>query len=289
MKQNLLEKISQILKWLQESGPDLIVGVLLLALSYFVGSRIRRGFLNRARKTPEKGIVLGFIGNIVLAIFALIGIFLLFNEMGWNKLMTGLIAGAGFISVIVGIAFKDIGENFLAGILLAFSRPFAIGDQIEVAETTGRVLQLNLRNTHLRTVEGRDVFVPNSMLVNQVLINYTRDGLMRHNFIIGIDNEEDIGRAMQIILRTLQKFDLIQQSAHLKPFVLINEFTSSAIHLKIFVWMNTKEVETTMPVIKSRVMKEVYEALQMENIAMPGDIIEIKRHKSPASRNKTAG
>lgn len=285
----MLEKFNQTIAWLQESGPDLLVGTFLLALSYFLGSRIRKGFLNRARKTPEKGIVLGFIGNIVLAFFALLGIFLLFNEMGWNKLMTGLIAGAGFISVIVGIAFKDIGENFLAGILLAFSRPFAIGDQIEVADTTGRVLQLNLRNTHLRTVEGRDVFVPNSMLVNQVLINYTRDGLMRHNFLIGIDNEEDIGRAMQIILRTLEKFDLIQQSAQLKPFVLINEFTSSAILLKIYVWMNNKEVETAMPVIKSRVMKEVYEALQKENIVMPGDIIEIKRHEPPASRNKNDG
>lgn len=285
----MLEKFERSIAWLQESGPDLIVGMFLLALSYFIGSRIRKGLLNRARKTPEKGIVLGFLGNIVLAFFALLGVFLLFNEMGWNRLMTGLVAGAGFISVIVGIAFKDIGENFLAGILLAFSRPFAIGDQIEVAETSGRVLQLNLRNTHLRTVEGRDVFVPNSMLVNQVLVNYTRDGLMRHNFLIGIDNEEDIGRAMQIILGTLEKFDLIQQTAQLKPFVLINEFTSSSIQLKIFVWMNTKEVETTMSVIKSRVMKEVYEALQLENVTMPGDIIEIKRHESPASRNKNAG
>lgn len=279
MKDRLLEKLNNTLDWFIATGPDLLVGAILLVIFYLIGMYTRKLIHRRALQRPERGVILGFIGNVLMVFFVLIGLFLLLNELNLNRVMTGLLAGAGFISIIIGIAFKDIGENFLAGVILAFSRPFAIGDLLQVENITGRVLQLNLRNTHLRTVEGRDVFVPNSMLVNRVLINYTRDGLMRHDFVLGIDNAEDIGRATQIALATLSDISQVQQGGKLKPFVLIDEFSSSSINLRVFIWTNLREIELATPAIKSRVMKKVYEALLEAGVSMPRTVFELKRYE----------
>lgn len=237
--------------------------------------------LNRAVKQPERGVVFGFIGNALMAVFMVTGAALFIRELGGGKVLTGLLAGAGFISIIIGIAFKDIAENFLAGILLAFSRPFSVGDLIETEGTVGRVMMLNLRNTHLRTGEGRDVFVPNSMLINRVLINYTRDGLIRHNFILGIDNDENIGKAMQTAMATLQENRMIEQKGELKPFLLIERFGESTIDLKIYFWTNSKAIETSSAQVKSRVMQSLYEAFKGANISMPGNITEWKKYMPP--------
>lgn len=279
MKDRLLEKFDNTTAWFSTTGADLLVGLVLLLIFYLIGVYARKVIHRYARRTPERGVILGFIGNVVMALFVLLGFVLLLNELNLNKVMAGILAGAGFISIIVGIAFKDIGENFLSGILLAFSRPFAIGDLIEVSGTTGRVEYLNLRNTHIRTAEGRDVFVPNSMLVNGMLVNYTKDGLMRHNFLLGIDNAEDIGRATQIALATLSEFKGVEQSAALKPAVLIDEFSSSSINLRLHFWTNSKEMESTAPAIKSQVMKAVYEAFTEHGVSMPSTIIEIKQYE----------
>lgn len=279
MKEALSEKFFNTVEWFAETGPDLLVGTGLIILFYFIGSVVRRGFHKRAMRKPEKGVILGFAGNVLMAVFILFGLFLFLNEMGMSRIMTGLLAGAGFLSLIIGFAFKDIGENFLAGIILAFSRPFAITDLIEIEGTSGRVLQLNLRNTHLRTAEGRDVFVPNSMLVNRVLTNYTRDGLMRHQFLIGIDNDENIGKAIQIALRTLEEIPQVLQGGNQKPYLIIDNFGESAIQLQVFYWTNLREIEISTAIIKSRVMRKVYEAYKQAGISMPKNIIELKRYQ----------
>lgn len=286
MIEGLKEKFENTVAWFSESGADFLVGAVLFAVFYFAGSLLRKFLMKRSAKRPERGVVYGFIGNVLMAVFIVFGISLFMNEMGWNRIMTGLLAGAGFISIIIGIAFKDIAENFLAGILLAFSRPFSIGDLLEVDGTVGRVLQLNLRNTHMRTAEGRDVFVPNSMLINRVLTNYTRDGLMRHNFLLGIDNEEDIGRATQTVMAAIQEITLIEQKGKLKPYLLIDTFGESTINIKVFFWTNLREIEVSATVIKSRVMRTVYEALRKDGISMPGNIVEIKNYEPVEKREK---
>lgn len=274
-------KLEELLSAIAHAAPDFALGAVFFLLSLAAGHLLRRIMLNRAVKQPERGVVFGFIGNALMAVFMVTGAALFIRELGGGKVLTGLLAGAGFISIIIGIAFKDIAENFLAGILLAFSRPFSVGDLIETEGTVGRVMMLNLRNTHLRTGEGRDVFVPNSMLINRVLINYTRDGLIRHNFILGIDNDENIGKAMQTAMATLQENRMIEQKGELKPFLLIERFGESTIDLKIYFWTNSKAIETSSAQVKSRVMQSLYEAFKGANISMPGNITEWKKYMPP--------
>ncbi|WP_181885215.1 mechanosensitive ion channel domain-containing protein [Pontibacter diazotrophicus] len=89
----------------------------------------------------------------------IIGLLLVLQTLGLSGVASGLLASAGLSAVVIGFAFKDIAENFLAGLILAFNRPFEINDTIEVDETIGKVKALHLRTTHIRTFDSKDVFI----------------------------------------------------------------------------------------------------------------------------------
>jgi small-conductance mechanosensitive channel len=87
--------------------------------------------------------------------------------LGLNAFTYRVLAGAGLLTFVIGFALKDIGENFLAGIILAFRSPFKLNDLIEVNNIVGFVKDINIREALIKTPDGKDVFLPNSIILNQ--------------------------------------------------------------------------------------------------------------------------
>lgn len=261
------------------SSPQLIIGLFFLLLFSGIGSLVKRLFLNRFSKRFSDQLLAKFLGNLLFWVFVVIGIGFFLNQIGLGKAAAGILAGAGVMAFILGFAFKDIGENLLAGIMLAFSRPFDIGDTIEVNGFVGNVSALNLRNTQLRTFNGRDIFIPNADMIKNVIINFTKDGLLRHDFVVGIDYNESIADATKLIDDCLKDIQDIAHKAPLKPFIAIDEFASSTINLRVYFWINSLDFVGSTILLKSRVMKEVIETLTREGVSMPGEIQEHKLYQ----------
>ena len=120
-----------------------------------------------------------------------------------TALATSLLATGGLMAVVLGFAFRDIGENLLAGVLLAFSRSFDVGDLIESSGLQGRVRAIELRHVHIRTADGCDIFIPSAAIFRNPLHNFTRDGLRRGRFTVGIDYGDDPVRALEILAETV--------------------------------------------------------------------------------------
>ena len=100
--------------------------------------------------------------ELSLWIAAFVGALLALKVMGFEGVAAGMLAGGGATAIVFGFAFRQIGENLLAGLFLVFSRPFRIGDLIQSGGLPeGTVEALDLRNTHIRTTDGRDIFIPN--------------------------------------------------------------------------------------------------------------------------------
>ncbi len=205
-----------------------------------------------------------------------IGVVIFLNQVGLGKAAGGLLAGAGVSAIVIGFAFKDIGENFLAGFFLAFSRPFSIGDVVEVEGIKGKVKSLSFRNTHIRTFDGRDIFVPNAILIKHPLVNFTRDGLLRYDFTIGLDYGDDIPKAVSLIKQTLEKETKIEHGEALKPFILLEEFSTSTINLRIFFWVNSFNYQHEMAVLRTEIMNNILVSLAKNGFSMPADIVELK-------------
>jgi small-conductance mechanosensitive channel len=261
------------------SSPKIIIGVLFLLFFSLIGNLVKRLFINRFSKRFSDQLLAKFLGNLLFWVFVLIGIGFFLNQIGLGKAAAGLLAGAGVTAIILGFAFKDIGENLLSGVMLAFSRPFDIGDVIEINGFTGTVTALNLRNTQLRTFNGRDIFIPNADMIKNVIINYTRDGLLRHDFMVGIDYNESIPKVTKLIDEAVSRIKEIVHKEPLLPFIAIQDFGSSTLNLKVHFWINSFDFMGSTVLLKSRVMKEVIESLSQAGINMPADIREHKLYQ----------
>lgn len=262
-----------------DNAPSILIGFGLLLIFILIGYSLQSLIRRRLIRRLNDQLLTNFIGRVVFLIFIIIGLTTFLNEVGWGKAASSLLAGAGVSALIIGFAFKDIGENFLAGFFLAFSRPFSIGDIIEIEGMKGTVRALNFRSTHVRTFDGRDVFVPNASLIKNMLTNYTRDGLMRHNFIIGIDYGDDLVKANQVILDELSRVDGLVKNMGMEPFVVIQEFGTSTINLNIHFWTNSHDFEGSVLLLKSEVMRLIVDRLTQEGFSMPADIVELKIYK----------
>lgn len=256
--------------------PIILIGLVLFFILFLIGRLFKKLFLNRFSKRIHDKLLSNFLGNLIYWFFIVIGFSLFLTQIGLEKAVTGLLAGAGVTAIILGFAFKDIGENLLSGIMMAFSRPFNIGDVIEINGYNGTVKNLNLRNTHLRTFNGRDIYIPNSNMIKNPLVNFTQDGLLRHEFIIGIGYNEAIPQVIGVIDEVLSEVKGVVQSKSLKPFVTVSDFATSTINLKTHFWINSKDFIGSTVILRSEVMRLVIAKLMEHKFDMPADILELK-------------
>lgn len=276
MLQQIVESFSEFWQSLLARAPSIIIGLVLaiffITAGYILSSITKRRLL----KNLNDQLLINFIGRIVFLLFTIFGVIIFLNQVGLGKAASGLLAGAGVSALVLGFAFKDIGENFLAGFFLAFSRPFSIGDVIEIEGMIGTAKRLSFRNTHIRTFDGKDIFLPNAMLIKNPLINYTRDGLLRHEFLVGIDYGDSVAEAAKVIMNALAAEGRIEQTGDLAPFIQLDEFGTSTINIRIFYWVNSFDFTGSIAALKTSVMNAVVTALVQNNFSLPADIIELK-------------
>lgn len=276
MLQEILNAISRLQHLALQNSPSIILGVLLLIFFVILGSYLRKFTRDRLVHRIEDVLLVNFIARMVFLLVFVLGIVIFLNQVGLDKAAGGLLAGAGVSAIIVGFAFKDIGENFLAGFFLAISRPFSISDIIEVESFKGIAVALSFRNTHIRTFDGKDIFLPNAMLLKNPLTNYTRDGILRYDFSIGIDYGDDILAASEVIAGTLGNQKRIEQDGDLKPFILLEDFGTSTVNMRIHYWVNSLNFTGHIAELQTEVMVAVVKALMDKGFSLPADIVELK-------------
>jgi small conductance mechanosensitive channel len=232
--------------------PRLIFGILVIFLFYLLGKLISRIYDRILQKTSLSESNLQYFQRLIVGVSIFIGFIFFLNIIGFQTFAASLLAGGGIVAVMLGFAFRDIGENLLAGFFLAFSRPFNKGDLIESDGLTGRVQNIQLRHTHIRTGDGCDIFVPSAQLFTKPLHNYTLDGLRRGNFTVGIDYTDDAEKACQLLLETVQSVKRILKKP--APSVTIKGFDPDYVELQVSFWINVKDQESTLPIIRTSAM-----------------------------------
>lgn len=281
MYSNVIQSFKSFWISIVDKLPDILVSLTVLIVFIFLGKLLYRIFKQRIQNRWKDSIISSFLSEFLKWAFYLIGLtFALFN-LGLGGFASSLIAGAGITAIIIGFAFKDIAENFLAGILLAINRPFNVGDIIEVAGVKGPVKALDLRTTQIKTVDGRDIYIPNSSVITNVFTNYTRDGLLRLDFLVGLDTYDDIEKARKLIMDHLLNHEgILKEPA---PNVTLEELGESSISIKIMFWINIfksakKDQSQLGEPLKSRIMREVKDLLIENGFNMPSAIIEHKMY-----------
>jgi small-conductance mechanosensitive channel len=244
--------------------------------SAFIQRRVK---LRLAKKSPNN-ITANFTSQIVGFILKSIFVFATLYLLGLSSFTNKLLAGAGLLTFVIGFALKDIGENFLAGIILAFKSPFRLDDLIEVNGITGHVKDISIRETLIKTPDGKDVFMPNSIILKNPLYNYTLDGYLRYEFNIGIAYENNPTEAIKIVLETIKKVEGVLNGDK-EPSITLNVLETNSISINVKFWINTfKSTKRNVhKSIRSQVMNDVVEALITNGFSLPASIVELKNYE----------
>jgi hypothetical protein len=183
--------------------PFFVFGLFILALSAGAGwlaAWCMRAFLRRrVRAKLLRSVLAGGTGFFVF----LAGTYVVLRVSGLTQLAVTVVGGTGLIGLAVGIAFRDITENFLASVFLSVQRPFEMGNLVHVAGVTGYVQQLNIRTTIVMTLDGNLVQIPNALVYKSTLRNFTANPNRRENFVVGIGYDDPVDAAQEVARKVL--------------------------------------------------------------------------------------
>ncbi len=262
----IMEKLDAWLDGFLVLLPNLTAAIIFSIIGYFIakwsGKVVNK--LVSSRNRNNLGDMLG--GLVKWAIFILV--FALAATIILPSLSPGdLIAGLGVSSVAIGFAFKDILQNWLAGLLILIRQPFEIGDQIVVNGHEGTVNKIETRATIITTYTGVKIVVPNSDIYTNALNVNTANKLIRSQYDIGIGYGDDIDKSMDVIKNAITEIEGVDSSKEIE--VLPWGLDASWVTLRARWW--TKSDRATVVKVHSKVIKAVKEACDQAAIDMPYD------------------
>ncbi|WP_123622057.1 mechanosensitive ion channel family protein [Halorubrum sp. CSM-61] len=217
----------------------------------------RQGLDEHARRPLQK--VVAF-----LVLFA--GVTVAFGAAGYQGFLRSLATIAAAATLAIGFALQDVIKNFVAGVFIYTDKPFRIGDWIEWQGNSGVVEDISLRVTRVRTFDNELLTVPNHALTSDVVKNPVAKKTLRLKFVFGIDYEDDVETATEIIVEEAEKSDAILEDP--APSVRLTELADSYVGLQSRIWIDDP---SRADFVKARAdyVKAVKERFDEEDITIP--------------------
>jgi small-conductance mechanosensitive channel len=199
------------------------------------------------------------------------GLYIVLRVSGLTQLALTVVGGTGLLGLALGIAFRDITENFLASIFLSMQRPFEMGDLVEISGITGYVHQMNVRTTILMTLDGNLAQIPNATVYKNNILNFTINANRRKDFAVGIGYDDSINEAQEIARRVLAAHPAVLDDP--EPLVLAENLGNATVTLRIYFWVNGREHSWVK--VRSSLIRLVKRAYQTHGISMPDEAREV--------------
>jgi len=238
--------------------PNFLLGILFFALFFGAGryvAKLVRSLADRAGQGASVGLLLGRAAHYVIVVVGLlVAMSIIFPSFKAGDLIQVL----GIGGVAIGFAFKDIFQNFLAGVIILISRPFRIGDKIVVKGFEGTVEDIQTRATMLRTFDHRRIVIPNTVLFTEVVTVTTAFDYRRSEIDIVVGHEIDIEQTRETILQALADIDAIAPEP--RPDVLVVNFTDTNVTLRIRWWISPRHASAVR--VQDRVVSRVQQVLR---------------------------
>ncbi|MCL1468824.1 mechanosensitive ion channel family protein [Argonema galeatum] len=255
--------------------PNIMLAAIVFGLFFFAAGQIKllvKRLTRRHRQARNLGLVLGRLSQGVVI---LVGLFIALSIVIPSFQAGDLIQLLGISSVAIGFAFRDILQNFLAGILILLTEPFQIGDQIVFKDFEGTVENIQTRASTIRTYDGRRIVIPNSELfTNSVTVNTAFDN-RRLEYDVGIGYGDNIDRAKQLILEAVRSVNEVLEDP--PPDALVVELAESTVNIRARWWVAPPRRAETLDA-KDKVLTAIKNKLTANGIDLAFPTYQILFH-----------
>jgi len=268
---NFIEMMKNHWYGLIKAIPSIILGIIILLIAWGFSSLGMMAARSLMKRKFGGSLPLEVLSRVIGVMIFLVGVYLIFEMANLTGAALTIISGTGLAGIILGIAFRDITENFLASILLSIHNPFQKGDLIEVSGFLGYVQKLTMRVTVLMSLDGNHIQIPNSVIYKNTIRNFSSNPNRREEFSVGIGFDEVITEAQKIILKVLAKHEAVLKEP--ESLVLVDSLGNSTINLRIYFWLDGSQHSFLK--VRSSVIRLVKRAFQEEGISMPDEAREV--------------
>lgn len=245
-------------------GVKVLITVLAFGVAY-TATRITKRFVRfgegRNAITNHQREILHHILQIVVFLPAV-----LFTVALWKVPAGNLFLSASVLGVVLGLAARQTLGAVLAGFVLLFSRPFEVGDWVEIDDNEGIVTDISIVNTRLQTFDDEMVMIPNDQITDEAIVNRSRNKRLRVQVEVGVDYDTDVAHAMEIALEAMDGIDVLMDGP--EPDVVVESFGDSAVVLSLRFWIGNPTIQRKWAA-QNAVMEAVKEAFEREGIAIP--------------------
>lgn len=251
-------------------APLLMVALLAAGAMILAGQTLakRRTWWSKLRLSP---LGMGLLQRSIRMVFLIGGILIALEILDATALAGALLGIAGVVGIALGFAFRNIVENYLAGVLLSMRNPFAPGDVIEIGGHIGKVIRLTSRDAVMMTPEGNHLRIPNRTVMGSELLNFTRNPRRRFDFSVGISVDQDLVATRALGLETIRGLDGVLEDP--KPWGIIEELGESTVNMRFHAWIDQRDSDFFRT--RSEAIRRLKEAFDEEGIEMPEPIYRV--------------
>lgn len=221
---------SQIWWFILKISTGILVLIVLVLISKIISSIVKRNIRkNMEHSNPvwaKK--IWNLMGNITFSVLVLFAVFISFEIM-WMSIWLLI----SWVSLWLGLAFKEILWNMFAGMMILYTKEFKMGDVIEVQSDQiyfGRIEEITIRYTVIRTLDLRQVVIPNMTMISKPIKTFSSENIVKLNTTVWIHYKSDVSKAITIIKDAINSFNFVQDKENTTVFV--TNFGSSSIDLK---------------------------------------------------------
>lgn len=247
----------------------LSIGILIFT---WIGARIAKSIAKSiVLSRVDSPLLKQVVANVIAVPVMILGVYLVLKISGLTGLAATIVGGTGLFGLIVGIAFRDIAENFLASVLISVQRPFQAGDLIEVGEHKGFVQRVTTRGTLLMTFDGNHLQIPNSVIYKSTITNFTSNPNVRLGFVVGIGYDDSVSKAQSVAVEKMKEHPAVLSDP--EPVALVAELGAATVNLQLYCWTDGHDHSALK--VKSAVIRMVKRAIEKAGISMPDESREI--------------
>ena len=244
--------------WLKKALQFVAIIAVFWILAAIVGRLVKRAV---DRQPAFSDLLKKFLNKMVRRVILFFGLLVAISSLGVNvSALFALVGGGAFI---IGFALQDTLGNFAAGIMVLIYRPFDVGDAVEVGGVSGKVDNVSLVSTTIKTFDNKRVLVPNQSVWGQVITNATASTERRVDLVFGIGYEDDIEKAQGILEKLVADHELVLGDP--EPVIKLHELADSSVNFICRPWSKTEDYWT----VYWDLTRQVKEAFDAEGVSIP--------------------
>ena len=258
-----LEKIlEKILEWIATRGVSIVIGILIL----IIGFKIINKVLKKIRKVLDgknaDPTIVRFLDTLLNASIKTLLIMIVVQQF-FGISLTGLTAVVASAGVALSLALKGSLSNFAGGFVILLMRPFKVGDFVDVVGYSGTVEKISLFYTFLNTIDNKQVLIPNGLITDSSIVNYSSKPRRRVELTFSVAYEEDVMKVKRILVNIVKNNELILNDPDF--FVGISQHGDSAVNFLVRAWCKTEDYWT----VYYDLLETVKVKFDEENISIP--------------------